>query len=343
MTLSARLEAGPVICAEGYLFELERRGYVKAGPFVPEVVIEAPEAVAALHREFVAAGSDVVEALTYYGHRHKLRAVGREDDLELLNRTALRIASEVARSSGTLLAGNISNTHLFDPDDTQTHGAVREMFEEQVGWAADAEVDFVVAETYPYCQEAIIAVEAVKRAGLECVATLAVFRDPVTFDGVGLVEACRRLEAAGADVVGLNCMRGPDTMLPLLGPIVDALEVPVAALPVPYRTSEAEPSFTSLCDVGHPSGPGGRAFPVALDPFCCNRFEIAEFTARAAELGVRYLGLCCGAGPHHIRSMAQALGRTPPAARYAPDMAGHAVLGNTPDAVRSLALHAQRL
>jgi betaine-homocysteine S-methyltransferase len=343
MRLSERLEAGPVICAEGYLFELERRGYVQAGPFVPEVVIEAPEAVAALHREFVAAGSDVVEALTYYGHRHKLRAVGREDELELLNRTALRIASEVAHETGTLLAGNISNTHLFDPDDSGTHTAVRAMFEEQLGWAAEAGVDFVVAETFPFCEEAIVAVEEVRRAGLACVATLAIFRDPVTFDGVALVEACRRLEAAGADVVGLNCMRGPATMLPLLGPIVEALEVPVAALPVPYRTTPVTPAFTSLCDDGHPSGPGGRAFPVALDPFVCNRFEIADFTTQAMALGVRYLGLCCGAGPHHVRSMAQALGRTPPAARYAPDIARHAVLGETPDATRALARHEQRL
>jgi methionine synthase I (cobalamin-dependent) len=343
MGLSERLEAGPLICAEGYLFELERRGYVQAGPFVPEVVIEAPEAVAALHREFVAAGSDVVEALTYYGHRHKLRAIGREDDLEPLNRTALRIASEVAREAGALFAGNISNTHLFETDDPASHPVVRAMFEEQVGWAADAGVDLVVAETFPFCEEAIIAVEEVKRAGLDCVATLAIFREPVTFDGVEVVEACRRLEAAGADVVGLNCMRGPATMLPLLGPLVEALEVPVAALPVPYRTTEAAPAFTSLCDEGYPANPGGRAFPTALDPFLCNRHEIADFTREAAALGVRYLGLCCGAGPHHVRSMAEALGRTPPAARYSPDIARHAVLGDTPHAGRARARHEQRL
>src|ERR1700679_318874 len=106
MGLRERLDAGPVICAEGDLCEPERRGYVQAGPFVPEVVLDAPEAVAALHREFVRAGSDVVEAFTYYGHREKLRAVGREDDLEALNRAALAIAAEVAGESGALFAGN---------------------------------------------------------------------------------------------------------------------------------------------------------------------------------------------------------------------------------------------
>ena len=76
-----RLAQGPVICAEGYLFEFERRGYLQAGAFVPEVVLEHPELVAQLHREFVHAGSDVVEAFTYYAHREKLRMVGREGDL----------------------------------------------------------------------------------------------------------------------------------------------------------------------------------------------------------------------------------------------------------------------
>ena len=80
--LLARLAAGPVICAEGYLFELERRGYLQAGPYVPEVVIEHPEAVERLHEDFVHAGSDVVEAFTYYAHREKLRVIGREGMLE---------------------------------------------------------------------------------------------------------------------------------------------------------------------------------------------------------------------------------------------------------------------
>jgi betaine-homocysteine S-methyltransferase len=74
----ARLENGPVLGAEGYLFELERRGYVKAGPYVPEAVLDHPEAVRELHREFLFAGAEVMVAFTYYGHREKLKAVARE-------------------------------------------------------------------------------------------------------------------------------------------------------------------------------------------------------------------------------------------------------------------------
>src|SRR5881392_1164866 len=81
-----RLEAGVVLGAEGYVFELERRGYIKAGPYVPEVVLDFPDAVRELHREFLRAGADVMVALTYYAHREKLKTVGRENDLEALNR-----------------------------------------------------------------------------------------------------------------------------------------------------------------------------------------------------------------------------------------------------------------
>ena len=81
-----RLKNGTVLGAEGYVFELERRGYIKAGPYVPEVVLDFPDAVRELHREFLRAGSDVMVALTYYAHREKLRHVGRQDDLEAMNR-----------------------------------------------------------------------------------------------------------------------------------------------------------------------------------------------------------------------------------------------------------------
>ena len=121
-----------MVCAEGYLFECERRGYLQAGAFVPEVVLEHPEVVQGLHREFVHAGSDVVEAFTYYGHREKLRLIGKEDLLEPLNRGALELAAEVARETGTLLAGNLCNTNVFAPED-DARRTVRAMFEEQAG------------------------------------------------------------------------------------------------------------------------------------------------------------------------------------------------------------------
>ncbi len=329
--LMDRLAKGPVICAEGYLFELERRGYVSAGAFVPEVVLEHPEAVTQLHRDFVHAGSDVVEAFTYYAHREKLRQIGKEHLLEEMNRTALQIAKDVADNTDTLLAGDICNTNVYIPNDASSSKDVRAMFDEQVGWAVDAGVDFIIAETISYLDEAMIALEAIKQTNLPAVVTLAVHREPIMRGGSTPEDACKQLEDAGADVVGLNCQRGPDTLLPLLGPICEAVSCPVAALPVPYRTKSAEPTFQSLRDSACDCIPEGRPFPVALDPFTCNRYEIVEFTQAARDAGVTYFGLCCGAAPHHVRSMAEALGRKPPASRYSPDMSKHAFMGTADD------------
>jgi len=330
--LLERLAEGPVICAEGYVFEMERRGYVQAGAFVPEVVLDHPHAVTELHREFMYAGSDVIEALTYYANRDKLKIMGREGELEEMNRTALNLAKEVAREGDALVAGNICNTNVFLPDDAASIKASRAMFEEQVGWAMDGGVDFIIAETFSCYGEALLALEVIRDAGAISVVTLAVHREGLR-DDYSVPEACQRLKDAGADVVGMNCIRGPNTMLPVLEEISKVVEGPLAALPVPYRTTPKEVNFQALTDPGCDCIPD-RAFPTALEPLTCNRYEIAEFAKQALELGVRYQGVCCGAGPHHIRAMAEALGKTPPASRYSADMSKHYALGDNASLVK---------
>ena len=202
------------------------------------------------------------------------------------------------------------------------------MFEEQVGWAVDAGVDFVIGETFSYAEEALIALDVIKKAKQVAVITLAMHQADVTRENWSVADACKRIADAGADVVGLNCIRGPATMMPLLREIRATVKTHLAALPVPFRTTEHEPSFQSLRDSKWNGAPGSRPFPVALDPFTCNRFEIAEFGRQAAELDIRYLGVCCGAGPHHIRALAEAVGKRPPASKYSPDMSKHAFLGS---------------
>ncbi len=217
LPLLQQLARGPVICAEGYVFELERRGYLQAGAFVPEVVLEHPEAVTQLHRDFVHAGSDVVEALTYYAHREKLRVIGREKDLEPINRRALEIAKigRRWRAARCWPAASATPTSTI-PADPASHRAVRAMFEEQVQWAAEAGVDFIIGETFSYAQEALIALDVIKKAGQVAVITLAMHQADVTREDWTVADACKRLADAGADVVGLNCIRGPATMMPLL-------------------------------------------------------------------------------------------------------------------------------
>ncbi len=333
MKIGDRLKRGPVLCAEGYIFELERRGYIQAGSFVPEVVLENPEAVAQLHHDFLRAGSDVCVALTYYAHREKLRIIGKQDLLESLNRQALSIAKEVASDSNydsPLVAGNICNTNIWNPNRLSTEREVKKIFEQQVFWAAEASVDLVIAETFYFTEEAICALETILEAGLDAVVTLAIHRNGKLRDGTTVEDATQRLEQAGASVVGANCIRGPQTLMPFVKNIRDHVSCPVAALPVAYRTTDSHPTFGSLVD----RYSNKLAFPSALDPFTCSRFELADFTKQALSMGVRYLGACCGAGPHHIRSMAEALGRKPIASRFSPDMSKHYALGDDPSLQR---------
>jgi len=206
--LTARLDAGPVICAEGFLFELERRGYLSAGEFVPEVALEYPDALRTLHVDFQRAGSDIVEAFTYNGHREKMRVIGKEDLLEPLNRAALQIAREVAdQRPGDLMAGNISNTNIWDPEDTARQADVRGMFEEMVGWAVEGGADMIIGETFYYAGEALAALEVAKATGLPVVLTIA----PMAPGGDGRRGRHRRdLPAAGAGRRG----RGGHELLP---------------------------------------------------------------------------------------------------------------------------------
>jgi betaine-homocysteine S-methyltransferase len=318
-----RLKKDVVIGAEGYVFELEKRGYIKAGPYVPEVVLDFPDALRELHREFLRSGSEVIVALTYYANKNKLADVGREDDLEKLNRQAVRIANEVAKEGDALVAGNICNTWMYDPNNKATSSnIVREMYQEQLEWAVEEGVDFVISETNDYLGEALIGLEVIKGLGLPAVVTLASVQDNKTRDGYDYAEACKILADNGADVVGLNCDRGPATMFPIIEKVRKEVSCYVAMIPVPYKTTPKNLTFESL------KSNGQRSFPIALEPFLYDRFEMAEFAEKAKNMGVNYLGLCCGANSSQIRAMAEAIGRTVPASKYSPAMEVHPMIGN---------------
>ena len=110
-----RLADGPVLGDGGYLLELEKRGYVQAGPFTPEVVIEHPDALAQLHREFLRAGAEVLQTMTFYASDDKLATVGLAGKVDEINRTAVKVAREVASEGDALVAGNLSLTWAYRP------------------------------------------------------------------------------------------------------------------------------------------------------------------------------------------------------------------------------------
>ena len=324
--LLTRLNEGPIICAEGYLFAMERRGYLSAGAFVPEVVLEHPEVVSQLHKEFIRAGSDVVQAFTYYGHREKLRIIGKEDLLEPLQKNALKIANDAKDSFKDLdlmVCGDVANTNIFDPNDKNSFIECQKMYEEQVKWAKEAGVDFIVAETISWVEEMKIALKAIRDEGLIAVANYAIPRGEKTRDGYSVVDACKIIEDLGADVVGLNCYRGPEMTMKHLKDIRKNVSCHVAGLPVPYRTTEKDPTFLNIKDNQCDCIPGDNAFPIALDNLYCNRFEMAEFAKDCVQQNINFIGICCGAEPHHVREMALAIGKKPISSKYSPDMTKH--------------------
>ncbi|XP_071477186.1 betaine--homocysteine S-methyltransferase 1-like [Diadema antillarum] len=325
-------EGETVICAEGYIFAFERLGYLKAGPFTPEVVVDHPELVKQMYKDFVRAGSDVVQAFTYYGNRHKLGVVGRAEELERQNRLALQMAREVADSTGTLMCGDICNTFVYQPGNEGAIQETKDMFREQIEWAVDEGADFIVGETFDHCGEAVLAAQVVKEygRGVPAVITLASHLTktsdgkPCTVDGVEFNDALRQLEAVGADVVGYNCTRGPGPLMTLVESAIEAgIKAPLAALPVTYRTTEEHPSFLSIPDPVR----GNIVFPVDLDCLLCSRSDIVEFGQRCAKLKIPYVGLCCGNSPHYTRVLAETLGRTTKASRFSPDMSLHGFYG----------------
>lgn len=266
-SLNDRLAAEGVLCAQGYLFELERRGFLAAGIFVPEVVLDHPEELYSVHKAFQHAGSDVVQAFTYYAHREKLKVLGKEDLLEPMNRQAIRLAHRVARdvapdAEPNLVAGNICNTNIWDPSDKAAQKEVRAIFEEQVRWAVEEEADYVIAETFYHAGEALMALEVLNQFAMPSVVTLAISQKEGTLDGKGYADTCKELEQAGALAVGYNCFNGPHTMLPYLHELRGAVSGHIAALPVPYRTTCEHQTFFNLPDPGaHVPYPPRQALP----------------------------------------------------------------------------------
>ncbi len=297
-----RLAEGPVLGDGGYLLELEKRGYVQAGPFTPEVAIEHPEALAELHREFMGSGAEFLTTMTFYASDDKLATVGLKDKVDEINRNAVKIASEVAAEGDALVAGDLSLTWAYDAADASSADHVRALFDRQLQDMTDAgPPDFWVGETFSHLGEALLFVERAKATGLPVMVTMSFEqREPRSDEGDTPGECARRLAGAGADIVGVNCLNGPDQQLPIAIEMRGAVDGYVASQPVAYRTTSDEPDFTAFPN-----------FPYALSPMQLARSEMAGFARKAKASGIDVIGSCCGSVAEHVRAMAKVLGKLP--------------------------------
>jgi betaine-homocysteine S-methyltransferase len=305
------LARGVVLGDGGYLIELERRGWVDSGSgrervgtgrgsgqFTPEVAVERPDALRELHREFLAAGAQVLQALTFFGTREKLGRAGYGARTEEINTAAVRLAREVA-GADALVAGTVSRTQLLEREGPSALGAARDHLAEQLRILADAGVDFLILETFFHLAELRVALEAAAGTGLPVIATMS-FRPLITAcsDGFSPAECARAMADGGAIAVGANCEQDPPRMLALLREMRAAVDVPLAAQPAAFRTTEECHSFTRL-----------PAFPDELETIQVSRREFADFGAGAAAEGIAFLGGCCGCNAAYVRALADGLAR----------------------------------
>jgi betaine-homocysteine S-methyltransferase len=175
---------------------------------------------------------------------------------------------------------------------------VRKTFDEQLAVQCGEGVDFIIGETYSWLGEALIAVERAKTTGLPVMVTICFENKDETADGKSAADAAKALIDAGADIVGMNCLRSPEHTLPSMEKMRKAVSGYLACQPVAYRTPKEKPDFTSLPE-----------FPYALDPLQLTRKEMGDYALRAKEIGINYIGSCCGSVAMHVRAMAQALGK----------------------------------
>src|SRR6185436_11385997 len=300
------LKQNVVLGDGGYLIELERRGYVESGSgrekvgtgkgsgqFTPEVAIEDPDALRQLHREFLKAGSQVLQALTFFGTREKLNRAGYGAQTEAINQAAVRIAREVA-GDRALVAGSVSRTQLIEREGAGALGHARDLMAEQIRLLKDAGVDFLILETFFRLDEMLAALGAAKASGLPAVTTLS-FRPLITrcSDDHTPAECARVLADQGAIAVGANCEQEPARMLPLLREMRQATSLPIAAQPAAFRTTDECHCFTRQ-----------PAFPDDLETIQVSRHEFLEFGKIAKAEGIGYVGGCCGCNAAYIRALA---------------------------------------
>eukprot|EP00092_Neocalanus_flemingeri_P007860 GFUD01008486.1.p1 GENE.GFUD01008486.1~~GFUD01008486.1.p1 ORF type:complete len:377 (+),score=101.44 GFUD01008486.1:169-1299(+) len=295
-----RLREGEIIVGDGsYVFTLEKRGYVKAGKFTPESACEHPGAVKQLAIEFARAGADVTQTFTYGSTEGMLEGCAYTS--EQINQAACDIAWEVARDKKTLVAGGITQTKSYTYQDVKDKKLVQKEIVQNAEILIRNKVDFIILEYFRNVEEIIWAIECLKGCGKPMFASLCIGPRGDSA-GVDPGECAVRMVRAGAHVVGANCLFDPFINLTVLKMMKERLD------------KEGLSTFLMSQPNGFRSPDGGRygycdlpEFPYALEPRMLTRWEVRRWARAAYEVGVRYIGGCCGFEPYHIRAIAEEL------------------------------------
>lgn len=252
-----------------------------------QLCLTNPELIRGIHRDYVDAGAEVIETNSYGANRIKLEGYGLADQLEAINRAAVRLAREAAGEE-VLVAGSVGpclkSDQLFE---TRHAGELEQIFREQMSVLADEGVDLFLIETFTHLEEARLAAGVAAGFGRPVMVSMTVGKDGETPRGESIEQLVQALDAdTQVDAIGINCGVGPAA----------AFSITERALPL-----TAKP-FTVMANAGVPQLVEGRMIYMSTPEY------FTEYARRMVELGVRGIGGCCGTTPEHIAMMARNIG-----------------------------------
>lgn len=261
-----------------------------SGVCVEKWILEHPEPLQNLQREFLAAGSAALYAPTFGANRAALDHYGLGGRVEEFNRGLVALTRSVAEPAGALVGGNLCPTGLFVPPlGNADFDDIYDVYREQVRALEEAGVDFLAVETQTSLADMRAAVLAARTTDLPVFVTATVDESGRTMTGGTLLPALITLQAMGIDAFGINCSFGPKSILPYLEELL-----PHAAIPLIAKPNAGVPMWNADEREG------------LLSP--------EQFAAEMRELllaGAQIAGGCCGTTPAHIRALSKTMAETP--------------------------------
>lgn len=253
--------------------------------------------VANVHRQYIAAGADIIECNTFGANRFRLAHHGLEEHVRDLNKRGVRLAREEREVSGSpvLVAGSIGPTgRTLEPIGRLSTDEARDAFTEQVSFLLEAGVDLLIIETMGNLDEMTSAIDAAQASSdLPIVAMMTFGEDGRTLTGSTPEDVVQALVARGVDVIGANCSVGPQRLVQMIGRMREAIDT----LP----KNAKHPYLAAMPNAGWPTTTGGRLVYSSSPEY------FADFARKAVDAGARLVGGCCGTTPAHIAAMRAAI------------------------------------
>jgi homocysteine S-methyltransferase len=289
--LARLLDPAQVFLFDGAMgTELYARG-VFINQCYDELCLRAPDLVREVHAEYVAAGAEVLETNTFGANRLKLAQYGLEEQVAAVNRRGAELAREAASGADggpVLVAGAVGPLGVrIEPYGPTSRDEARALFREQIQALRDGGADCVILETFGDLHEIEQAIRAARDVDPEMpvIAQMTVGDDLRTPYGATPGDVARALDGWGADVIGLNCSVGPQTILEAVEQMAQATARKLSAMP----------------NAGMPRDVGGRRMYMASAEY------FATYARHLVQGGAKVVGGCCGTTPAHVRAMRQAL------------------------------------